>query len=105
MVVEYVSIYSNVILVKFFLLALLCWNFTHWNWNWKLLSTCTKPTAQRILKYSHADLNKAHELLAYVAWKQLSDTTDVNQALQNVPGTVFHDYYRKLYPKVYYSKM
>ena len=52
-------------------------------WNWKLLSNCTRPTARTIWKYSHADFGRANELLADVDWEQLLDTPDVDLALQN----------------------
>ena len=56
-------------------------------WNWKLPPNSTKQTAQTIWKYSHADFDKANELLAEADWDQLLDCPDVNQALQNWEGT------------------
>ena len=44
-------------------------------------------TAQTVWKYSHADFEKANELLADIDWEKLLDTTDVNQALRNWEGT------------------
>ena len=56
-------------------------------WNWRFSLNSTKPTARTVWKYSHADFNRANELLTDTNWEQLLDTPDVNQALQNWEST------------------
>ena len=56
-------------------------------WSWKLSPHYAKPTARTVWKYSHADFEKANELLADTDWEKLLDTTDVNQALRNWEST------------------
>ena len=56
-------------------------------WSWNFSPHYAKPTAGTVWKYSHADFQKANELLADTDWEKLLDTTDVNQALRNWEGT------------------